>query len=264
MAKRRWTTVKDLRLESGKTYRDVRLVGGSETRGVLHVDYSVRDVMLDGFLVEPGPQNGITINCRPGVHVENLLLRDGRVRAQPRMGFECTDRRSDAVYRRVDQVDVRYEAQGNQAISYDGPRLPAACSLTGVVVDGAGENPAQPKYETNCLEFNGPLGFRVTESAFSGARGHILNMQTGEARFYDSVFSQLERDAEPWAHVIWARGWSGTFMGCRLVAAGTAGELGYLDACRDVDLSASELHDTRGPWRVTVLGGGNVYLPDAA
>lgn len=136
--------MKDARLQSGKVYDGVRFTGGSSTRGVLHIDYSLQDVTIRNFIIEAGPQNGLTINCASGVSVSNVRFENFIIRSQPRMGIECTDRRTNAVYQHVDLIDGVLNPQGSEAISYDSTaKLPANCVLRNVTVQGAGINPSE-------------------------------------------------------------------------------------------------------------------------
>lgn len=269
----RWTTLHNARLESGKTYENVVFTGGTEARGVLHINYNLSNVVVRNFLVKPGPQNGITVNCWPGVHVEDLVFENGIVEGQPRMGFECTDRRTDAVYQHVNQHGVRYRPQGSQAISYDGPPLGADCVLGSVLIEGAGRNPAE-RWGAG-FEVNGPSGFYVDGLTIYRCRSHAMNLQgKGVRPDIANYFRNLNLDAslrvggtevvnDPASQMVWAKGLIWAKFSGHIKQGGSGGELGYLDGCHDLDFTGVQWVDLRRKPLVTQVNGcsGNVGLP---
>jgi hypothetical protein len=264
------TVLNNVRLESGKSYRNVIFAGGSSVRGVLHIDYSLRDVLIEDFVVERGPQNGITLNSCAGVVIENVAFMRGHVKSQPRMGFECTDRTTGTrVYQHVDQYSVTYDPQGNEAISYDGPGLPANCVIDGVTVAGAGTVLTEPWGAG--LEINGPKAFYVDGLTIYRCRSHSLNLQ-GNGQPSGHVFRDIVLDArvthqdvdmKPVAQMVWAKGINGAQFGGLIAQGGTGGELGYLDGSSNNDFSGVEWVDERRRPQVTQVNGstGNIGLP---
>ena len=260
MAKRR-QVLNNVRLRSGDRHSGARFTGGTTKKGVVHVDFNLQDVLVRNSVVEPGPQNGVTFNCWDGVHVRDALLEGVRVRSQPRMGFECTDRRRDAVYSCVDQKDVVYDPQGSEAISYDGPPLDAGCTLTRVTILGAGENPAE-RWGAG-LEINGPKGFLVDRLTVYRCRSHALNLQ-GDGKPAGHLFRDLCLDARRScmdvdmsgdAQMIWARGLVGCVFSGLIAQGGGGGELAYLDNCHDLDFSQVTWIDERRRPKVTLVNG---------
>jgi hypothetical protein len=161
-------------------YDGYTFTGGSSVRGVIHIDYDVRNVTIRNSIVKAGPQNGITINADGGTEVRNIRFENVTVMSQPRMGFECTDRSSNGMWSGIDLVDMVFEPQGNQAISFDGPAGAGDSTVDNVTIKGAGTSSTQPW--GNAFEINGPSNMTVRNCHFYQPRNHVLNLQRHSSR----------------------------------------------------------------------------------
>ncbi len=232
-------------------YDGYTFTGGSSVKGVIHIDYDVRNVTIRNSIVKAGPQNGITINADGGTEVRNIRFENVTVMSQPRMGFECTDRSGNGMWSGIDLVDMVFEPQGNQAISFDGPAGAGDSTVDNVTIKGAGTSTTQPW--GNAFEINGPSNMTVRNCHFYQPRNHVLNLQRHSSEpsgwvLENNVFDtttrhqsvKQERDSQV---VLGLNVVGGVYRNNTIIASDPGGSVAYLSACRDMDWRTSTWHD---------------------
>lgn len=216
---------------------------GQRTRdGVLSLTEPCHDITFRDCTIGQGQTNGMTIVDKGGT-IHDISVEGCTFRSSSRMGFECISRGSTtAIYRNIDLVGCTFEPQGSEAISFDGPALPADCLVADVLIKGAGENRAYPWGAG--FEINGPSGFTVRRLVIERTRGSMLNLNCGAARsgwtFTDCTFDYTRgvkttaTDAD--ARTISASGMNGAvFTRCTFNAGEAAFNNGWLRDCADND-----------------------------
>lgn len=277
-----WTTMKDAKLASGtaaapKVYERVVFTGGSSTRGVLHMNYALHDVVLRDCIIDSGPQNGWTINTTDSVSVYNIRAEGLTIRSQPRMGLEFTDRtssgRTTANWRGLTLSDVTLDPQGSEAVSF--------CSTSGgdadtyvndMLIRGSGNRPDLYAWGQG-FEINKAKGIHVDGLTIRQTRGAAFNLQgPNSSTAMDWSFANVTADmrvsdsgqTQPMAaasQVVYCKnvggGW--TFSG---LVVGTVSDCGYLDNVKNADFTGTTWLRESGTARVTRVNcSGNVGLP---
>lgn len=249
------TNLFNAKLISGMTYDNVVFTGGTTTRGVLHIDYPLQNVVVKNFHVVAGPQNGISINAQDGVDVRNVVFDTGVIDSQPRMGLECTDRRSAAVYQMVQVLNTLFHSQGNEAVSFDSLYAGSCnCLFTDNVIEGAGQNIAQPY--GNGFEINGPAGFEVARNHIYACRGAAFNLQRHSSadclwNFHDNVLDSSHRvqsvlQSASAQQVLAQNVYGGKFPLNQIVSSAPGGSVAYLSGCHNMDWRTSTWKDASG------------------
>ena len=272
-----WTTMKDARLESGRTYDHVIFTGGTSTKGVLHIDYPLSNVTLRDCIIDTGPQNGWTINSKDGVVVEGVVVDGLTIRPQPRMGLEFTDRttsgRTTANWRGLLLHRVTIDPQGSEAVSFCSTSGGDADTyVTDMLIRGSGNRPDLYPWGQG-FEINKAKGIHVDGLTIRQTRGSAFNLQgpatlaqmnwsfknvTADMRVKDPGQTQPMSTA---SQVVYAKnvggGW--TFSG---LVVGTTSDCGYLDNVRNADFTGTTWVRDGGTARVVrVNSTGNIGLP---
>jgi hypothetical protein len=276
-----WTTLANARLVSGtsaapKVYEYVHFTGGTATMGVLHINYSVHDVILRHCTVETGPQNGITVNTQDGVVVSNITFEDVKVEEQPRMGIEMTDRStSTAGYKYVTLDGVTVDPSGSEAMSFDQTsRTPAYLTVRDSVIKGAGTRPDLYSWGQG-FELNSPLNVTVDGLVIQQTRGAGFNLSgPGAGVACNWVFSNVTADfrvidaaqtqvAASTSQVIYMKNVSGMRFSGLVVTAPTGSYNGYFDTCTGNDFTGTTWLRPGGAAYVSQVNGssGNIGLP---
>lgn len=271
-----WVTMKDARLASGTVYENVVFTGGSSTRGVLHLNYALSNVVLRNCIIDTGPQNGITVNASDSATISNLTLEDVTVRPQPRMGIEFTDRSATAArWRDVTLTRVTVEPSGSEAMSFDQNSKTAVNLLVkDCLIKGSGTRPDLYPWGQG-FELNAPkavtvdgltiwqtrgAAFNLTGPGAGVQSGWVLKNLTVDMRIRDPLQTQ---NMSSTAQVLYMKNASGARFTGLIAAGGTGAELGYLDNCTGNDFSGVTWVDTRRTPQVTQKNGSgsNVGLP---
>jgi len=271
-----YTTMKDARLVSGRVYEHVVFTGGSSTRGVLHMNYSLSNVTLRDCIIESGPQNGWTINAKDGVIIEGIRAERLTIRPQPRMGIEFTDRtttgRKSANWRCIDLIDVTVDPQGAEAVSFCGDVSGVDLYVRDMLIRGSGNRPDLYPWGQG-FEINKARGITVDGLTIRQTRGAAFNLQgPNSSTLMDWSFRNVTADmrvkdpdqTQPMSsssQVVYCKnvggGW--TFSG---LVVGTTSDCGYLDNVRGADFTGTTWVREGGTARVTRVNcTGNIGLP---
>ena len=243
-------------------------VGGRPSEGgVVYLSQPCHDLTFLGCTIAGGPMDGVTIVDKDG-SIHDVRFQGCTFRASRRMGFECISRgNGNGVYQRISLIGCTFAPQGSEAISFDGPALPAACLIDDVLVEGAGTNQAYPWGQG--LEINGPTGFAVRRLTILRTRDAMLNLNCRAARcdwtFSDCVFDYTRRaqstataDA---ARTINAGGMrSAVFTRCTFNAGHVAVDNGWLSDCSDNDFRTSTFLGSGKRAALTFVGASSGNL----
>lgn len=242
-------------------------VGVSSDEAVLSLTEPCHDLTFRGCTIGPGAANGISIVDKGGT-VRNVSFLDCTVKSSGRMGFECISRGDGrAIYQDILLSGCVFEPQGSQAISFDGPGLPADCVVDDVVIEGAGENPAFP-WDAG-FEINGPTKFTIRRLVIERTRGSMLNLTCSAPRsewtFTDCTFDYTKGSARrataPDARTISAVGMnSAVFTRCAFNAGEAAFNNGWLSTCMDNDLRTCTLLGAGSRANMTLVDGSSGNL----
>ena len=276
-----WTTLANARLVSGttaapKVYEYVHFTGGTSTTGVLHINYSLHDVILRHCTVETGPQNGITVNTQDGIVVSNITFDDVKVEEQPRMGIEMTDRStSTAGYKYVTLDGVTVDPSGSEGMSFDQTsHTPAYLTVKDSVIKGAGTRPDLYSWGQG-FELNSPKNVTVDGLVIEQTRGAGFNLSgPGVGVACNWVFSNITADfrvidaaqtqvAASTSQVVYMKNVSGMRFSGLVVTAPTGSYNGYFDACTGNDFTGTTWLRPGGAAYVSQVNGssGNIGLP---
>lgn len=230
-------------------YENCLFTGGLPTsNGVLTLNQPCYNITFRNCTIDSGPVNGVTI-VDAGNTIHDVTFEGCTFKSSARMGFECISRGSStAIYQRINLVNCTFEPQGDEAVSYDGPALPANCTISGVTIKGAGNNPAATY--GHAFEINGPTYFTISNMTVYRTRASMLNLtgKTSDSHwsFTDCSFDATTKlqtvDMESGARIVAANGMNGAvFTRCILNAASSAYNVGYLDNCSNNDFRTSQL-----------------------
>ena len=234
-------------------YYDCTFTGGSATSAVLSFTGTSANLIFDSCTIaRGGGWNGVTINDANG-RIHDITFSGCLFKSQTRMSFECTSRPTSALtqYQRINILNSTFEPQGNQAVSYDGGVAAGNCTFSGNLIQGAGNDPAQPFGAG--FEINGPSNMTVTGNRIMQCRGSLLNLQrhvTGDCGwvFSDNVFDASQRLQSTAMSassqvVLGYNVYGGRFVRNTMVSAAPGGGVAYLSNCCNMDWRASTWRD---------------------
>jgi hypothetical protein len=279
-----YTTMTNAKLVSGtaaapRVYQNILFKGGSSSTGVLHMDYTLHDVVLRNCIIDSGPQNGWTINTTDSVSVYNIRTEGLVIRPQVRMGLEFTDRtyagRTTNNWRALTLNNVTVEPAGSEAVSF--------CSTSGgnaqttvkdMVIEGSGTRPDLYSWGQG-FEINKAKGITVDGLTIRQTRGSAFNLQgpdsstdmmwkftrvNADMRVRDSQQTQPMANTSQVVYCKNATGWS--FSGT-VVTAPTGSFNGYLDNVKNADFTGTTwLRPGSSPYVSQVNGtSGSVGTP---
>lgn len=274
----------DARLTSGtptspRVYERIIFTGGDATHGVLHIDYTLHDVVVRDCIIDSGPQNGLTINALDNAVVSNIRFENVIVRPQPRMGVEVTDRTSSGRttnnwhHLTFDRVTI--EPQGSEAFSLCSAMTgDTATTIRDMTIEGSGNRPDLYSWGQG-FEINKARGVTVDGLTIMQTRGAAFNLQGPSAdtdmlwRFSRVMADMRVRDdqqTEPMgsaAQVVYCKNATGWRFSGTVVTAPTGSHNGYLDNVHGADFTGTTwLRPGSKPYVSQVNGSsGNIALP---
>ena len=174
---------------SHTTFTDCYFTGGcagSDWTSVFMLDPTAAEtrsgsnsyITLEGCRIAGGltGADGFHVYDRTGVvgngGVTDITLDNCYFEAGQRMSFSV-DGRGSGIYQRINLTNCTFEPAGGEAITYDGPALDAHCTISNVLIEGAGANPDSWSHG---FEINGPQGFTVSDVTVWTVPGAAWNL----------------------------------------------------------------------------------------
>lgn len=266
-------TVSNLRLAAGthdRVYDHCTFTGGTSTTAVIHLSSACHDITFRDCVVAGGPSNGISINDSSG-NIHDITFLRCHIRAQKRMGFECTSRpvSSSRGYHGIRILRCVFAPQGSEAISFDGGTGCVDNVVNRTVVKGAGTN-SQYSWGQG-VECNGPRRFRFTNNKVYQCRGSLLNLQmhstadcgwvvTGN-RIDASVHVQSVRQGSDAVGVCAINVNGGVFRDNYVRSDAPGGRVAWFGNCDNMDWRGTTWHDDRGgSYKTPQLANGSTGI----
>jgi hypothetical protein len=275
----------DARLVSGtpsapKVYERVIFKGGSSTRGVLHINYTLHDVVLRDCIIDSGPQNGWTINSSDSVSIYNIRTEGLTIRPQPRMGLEFTDRtytgRTTAGWHHLTLNDITVEPSGSEAVSFcSTSNGDAETYVNDMLIEGSGNRPDLYSWGQG-FEINKVRGIHVDGLTVRETRGAAFNLQGPDSSAqmnwsFKGVLADMRVQDEDQAYdmksdaqVVYCKNVGGGWTFSGLVVTSPSGSFnGYLDNVKNVSFAGTTWLRPGGTPYVSQVNGtsGVVGLP---
>jgi hypothetical protein len=231
----------------------VTVVGGSARSAVVSLDSACHDIVFRHCTIAVGGGwDGVSIVDYGGT-IHGIVFDECHFMSQGRMGFECISRGSStAIYQNVDLLNCTFEPQGAEAISFDGPPVPAHCVVQGNLVKGAGIG-SYPWGQG--FEINGPQAFAVVGNRFYACRGDTWNLSGGSAKPCGWVFKDNVVDASrsfqsvPMASdsncISMSGVYGGVFSHNAITSAAPGGGVAWMTNCHGNDFRTTTWHDAR-------------------
>jgi hypothetical protein len=251
-------TITNLTLPAGvhdRIYDNCTFKSTRSDRAVIQIDKAARNITFRDCEIKSGKWNGITINDRNG-NIHDIKFLRCKIRAQKRMGFECTSRPISTTkgYKNIKIVKCTFAPQGSEAISFDGGPGCVNNVVDRTVIKGAGTNLAFPWGQG--FECNGPRKMRFTNNKVYQCRGSLLNLQMHTTADSGWVFKNNTLDASKRYQsvpmgaksqvVIASNVYGGDFRDNRVRAAKPGGGVAWFGNCHGMDWRGTSWKDSRG------------------